>query len=225
MIPGVTYYWELASNPNVYGLVTPQANRRLIDIDGVRNVRDLGGLEVDSNNDGVTDGYLKYGKLFRGEKLSTSQTAVTSLENLGVTEEVDLRSSSERGSNEVQLSNFKQREIKHYQIDREHYLSNYNLVRSVLIEVMQDVIDGNNIYFHCRIGADRTGTLAYILEGLLQVKDEERLQDYDMSTFFGLINRNRYYSYDATSSVSKTEKFVYMYNFMKTSAEIYDWFM
>ena len=90
---------------------------------------------------------------------------------------------------------------------------------------MQDIINGNNIYFHCRIGADRTGTLAYILEGLLQVKDEERLQDYEMTFFFGLINRHRFYSYDATSSVSKTEKFVYMYNFMQTSADIYNWFM
>ena len=90
---------------------------------------------------------------------------------------------------------------------------------------MKDVVNGKSIYFHCRIGADRTGTLAYILEGLLGVVDEERLQDYELTFFSGLINRHRYYSYDATSSVSKTEKFVYMYNFMKNNQEIYDWYM
>ena len=90
---------------------------------------------------------------------------------------------------------------------------------------MQDVIDGKNIYFHCRIGTDRTGTLAYILEGLLGVTDEERLEDYELSFFFGLINRHRFYSYDASSSVSKTEKFVYMYNIIPTNSAIYDWFM
>ena len=227
MIPGESYYFELASDPNVHGIVTAEGVRRLIDIDGVRNVRDLGGLHVDSNGDGVSDGVLKYGRLFRGEKLSTNQSAVTSLQNLGVNEEVDLRSSSERGSSEVKFptNQFKQLEFKHYQIDREHYLSNYNLDRNVIREVMQDVVNDKNIYFHCRIGADRTGTLAYILEGLLQVMDEDRLQDYEASFFFGLINRHRYYATDPSSSVSKTEKFVYMYNFLTTAQDIYDWYM
>ncbi len=225
MIPGVTYYWETVSDTSVYGLVTPSGERRLLSIDGVRNLRDLGGLEVDSNNDGITDGVLKYGRLIRGEKLGTNQAAIPILESLGITEELELRNTSEIASNEAKFTNYKHREIKHYQIDREHYLSNYNLIRGVLVEVMQDVIDGENIYFHCRIGADRTGTLAYILEGLLQVKDEERLQDYEMTFFFGLINRHRYFSTDPTSSVSKTEKFVYMHNFMVTANDIYNWFM
>ncbi len=225
MIPGMTYYFEQQSNTDIHGLVTAQGERRLITIDGVQNVRDLGGLEVDSNHDGETDGVLKYGKLFRGEKLSNNQSSVTDLENLGITEEVDLRKESERLSGEVKFSNFKQRELIHYQIDRNHYITNYNKTRSVVTEVMQDVINGENIYFHCRIGADRTGTLAYILEGLLQVKDEERLQDYELTFFSGLVNRHRYYSTDPTSSVSKTEKFMYMYNFMTTSNDIYNWYM
>ena len=90
---------------------------------------------------------------------------------------------------------------------------------------MQDVVDGKNIFFHCRIGADRTGTMAYILEGLLGVPEEERLQDYELTVFSGLINRHRYYATDPTSSVSKTEKFVYMYNFMASNEDIYNWYM
>ena len=31
--------------------------------------------------------------------------------------------------------------------------------------VMTSVVNGDNIYFHCTIGTDRTGTLAYFLEG------------------------------------------------------------
>ena len=136
-----------------------------------------------------------------------------------------MRASSERASNELALGGFKQREIKHYQIDPEHYLSNYNTIRSTIKEVMQDVVDDNKIFFHCRIGADRTGTLAYILEGLLGVVDEDRLQDYELTVFSGLINRHRYYSVDPSSSVSTTEKFMYMYDFMENNTEIYNWFI
>lgn len=90
---------------------------------------------------------------------------------------------------------------------------------------MQDVIDGNNIYFHCRIGTDRTGTLAYILEGLLGVEKEQMLEDYELSYFFGLVNRHRFYREDPKSSVSKTQKFYYMYELMPDSEGVYDWFM
>ena len=228
LIPGQAYYWEAASDSSIHGYVKGTAERRLIDLDGVRNVRDLGGLKLaDMNNDGQPDGTLKYGILFRGEKLSTNQNAINQLIDLGVNEELDLRKTTERGSDEIPINsnNFKLRSIQHYQIDPEHYASNYDYIRTVITEVMQDVVAGNKIYFHCRIGADRTGTLAYILEGLLQVDDEQRLQDYELTHFFGLINRHRYYSYDATSSVSKTEKFVYMYNFLTTYQDIYNWYM
>lgn len=225
MIPGQVYYWELDSDHSVYGYVKAVSNRRILETGTVGNTRDLGGMKVDVNNDGTYDGTLKYEKLFRGEKVGTSSLGATYLENLGVTEEVDLRASSERASGEVVVGALKQREMKHYQIDREHYPSYYNLTRSVVKEVMQDVVAGKNIYFHCRIGADRTGTIAYILEGLLGVNDEERLEDYELTFFSGLVNRHRFYSTDPTSSVSKTEKFVYMYNFMETNEDIYNWYM
>ena len=225
MIPGTTYYWESQTDSDIHGYVKALGNRRILNVDGVRNIRDLGGLEVDTNNDGVMDGKTKYGILFRGEKLWENSGNVDRLEKLGINEEVDLRASSERTTNEVSLSNFKQREIKHYQIDYNDYLNNYNLARNTVIEIMNDVINNKKIYFHCRIGTDRTGTIAYILEGLLGVNQEEMLEDYELSFFFGLVNRTRFYATDPSSSVSKTEKFVYMYDRMKNSQEVYDWFM
>ena len=228
MIPGVTYYWESETDPEVYGLVKASGERRIINIDGVRNVRDLGGLEVDYNDDGVVDGTLKYGRLFRGEKLWNSESNVTQLKKLGVNEEVDLRAASERNSGEVKLTSpdiFKQREIKHYQLNFETQRSNYDMTRAALVEVMQDIIAGKNVYFHCRIGTDRTGTLAYLLEGLLGVKQEQMLEDYELSYFFGLVNRHRFYAEDPNSSVSKTQKFVYMYDIMSDHNEVYEWFM
>ncbi len=225
MIPGETYYWESASDSNVYGYVKALGERRFLDTEGTRNVRDLGGLKVDVDNDGTIDGTLKYGKLFRGERLYSDSNNALAIKKLGVTEEIDLRATSEIPSNEAKLEGFKHREIKHYQLNYETQNDYYLLTRNVVKEVMQDVIDGKNIYFHCRIGTDRTGTLAYILEGLLGVNQEEMLEDYELSYFFGLVNRHRYYSEDPKSSVSKTEKFVYMYNLMPDSEGVYDWFM
>jgi protein tyrosine/serine phosphatase len=93
--------------------------------------------------------------------------------------------------------------------------------------VIQTILNGDNVYFHCRVGADRTGTLAYILEGLLGVSDEDRKQDYELTTLFGLADRTRYYEQKNSSSQSnKTHKFVYMTDASRipTTESIYNWF-
>ena len=227
MIPGQTYYWELASDPTIYGIVKASGERRILNIDGVRNARDLGGIQVDTDGDGTMDGTIKYGILFRGERLYSDSTNVTKLAKLGVNEEIDLRGTSEIPSTEAQFptEQYKHREIKHYQIRRSVYPDYYNMSRSLAVEAMQDVIAGKSIYFHCRIGTDRTGTLAYILEGLLGADEEEMLEDYELSYFFGLVNRHRFYATDPKSSVSKTEKFVYMKDTFDEAGGVYAWFM
>jgi hypothetical protein len=88
---------------------------------------------------------------------------------------------------------------------------------------MDDVISGESVYFHCKIGTDRTGTFAYFLEGLLGVSEEDRLQDYELSYFYGVLNRHRFYSYQPGSSI--THRFDYMHNLYPTNSDIYDWFM
>jgi protein tyrosine/serine phosphatase len=88
---------------------------------------------------------------------------------------------------------------------------------------MQDVVDGNNIYFHCAIGTDRTGTMAYFLEGLLGVSLEDKLEDYELSYFYGLLNRNRLH--DNLSGSSINPRFKSMSDKYNTNAKIYEWFM
>ena len=45
--------------------------------------------------------------------------------------------------------------------------------------------DNYPIIFHCIGGTDRTGTFAYLLEGLLGVDEEEMIRDYEMSFIGG----------------------------------------
>ena len=218
MIPGKVYYWESTDDSNVHGYVKASGNRRTIK-SNVRNVRDMGGLEVDTNNDGTVDGTIKYGKIFRGAKLSSSASDVTELTKLGITEEVDLRGSS----SDAKFSNYKGRSITNYLIYPDTHSDNYAVFRQALVNTMQDVINGENIYFHCAIGTDRTGTMAYFLEGLLGVNEEDRVQDYELSYFTGLLNRHRFHDYLNGSSINP--RFTTMHNTYKTNQSIYEFFM
>lgn len=229
-IPGKTYYWESASDSSKNGYVRPTGERRLITIPGTtrqtRNVRDLGGLPVDTDGDGTIDGKTKFAKIYRGEKIwGTNRNGVTKaqFEKLGIYNELDLRKQGSEivASEEDQLTNYIPNEIVHYKIDHDEFGPNstefvngktyYQAARDAAIDVMQRIVAGNDdyaIYFHCRIGADRTGTLAYLLEGVLGVPTEYRHQDYELTTFFGLRERTRYYY--QKDSTNDTYKFLYL---------------
>ena len=220
MIPNTIYYWEVANDTNIHGYVKALGNRRFI-ATSVRNVRDLGGLEVDTDGNGTVDGTLKYGKIFRGAKLINSNTDATNLGKLGITEEIDLRGSSE-GASDPKLANYVPREITNYLIDPETHNSNFQTFRQALKDTMLDVIADENIYFHCKIGTDRTGTMAYFLEGLLGVSEEDRVQDYELSYFYGLLNRHRFH--DNLDGSSINPRFKTMHETYDTNDKIYQWF-
>ena len=226
LIPGQVYFWNLESNPEVKGYVMATGERRILDTGDVRNTRDLGGLPVDSDENGSIDGHLAYGRLFRGIKLS-SANSVTELENLGINSELDLR---EANSDTNKLSRYNRIEAQNYFVDpngataqeREYYQWTRNSVKFA----MEEIVAGNNLYFHCRIGTDRTGTVAYVLEGLLGVPEEDRIEDYELSFFYGLVRIHRYHNEKPGSNVGTgKERFVYMHNLMPTNSDIYDWYM
>ena len=229
LITNQVYYWELASDTDVHGWIKFTGKRRLIDAGDVLNVRDLGGLPVDTDDDGNIDGYLKYGRLFRGIKLNSSNS-ITELNNLGITKELDLR---EANSDTYKLSNYQRVEAQNYYI--KHNSSNtqeqeyYSWTRAAVKQAMLDITNQDNpqnIYFHCRIGTDRTGTVAYILEGLLGVPEEERIEDYELSFFYGLIRVHRYHNEKPGSNIGTgKERFTYMHDFMPTNDKIYEWYM
>ena len=85
---------------------------------------------------------------------------------------------------------------------------------------MQYIINGDSIYFHCTIGTDRTGTLAYFLE-------ENRIEDYELSYFFGLVvdlgARDRYH--DDLTTTNIYPRFLFMRTAFDTNQKIYNWFV
>lgn len=246
MIPGKVYYWESTVDNNIHGLVKATGERRTIK-SSARNVRDLGGMAVSfTRNNATKTGTLKYGKLFRGAQLSGGQTDVDSILKLGVTREIDLRVKTE-GNNPVRLPKHDKCDsncsdisssddiiITNYLIYPDNKIpstnatcsncnSNFLALRQAMVDVMNYVISGDSLYFHCTIGTDRTGTIAYFLEGLLGVSEEDRVEDYELTYFFGLLNRDRYH--DNLSSSSINPRFTTMHETYDTNEKIYNWFM
>ena len=235
LIPGQAYYWEKTSDPSVNGHVQVTTPRRNIDAGNVRNVRDLGGMSVSYTENNVQKtGTIKYGKLYRGAKLSSSNDDITSLTNLGITREIDLRADSE-GSGQVRLpvldngSGGSDIVITNYLINptattyiSSAHLSDYRNLKAAMKTVMRYIVNGDSIYFHCTIGTDRTGTIAYFLEGLLGVSEEDRLEDYELTYFFGLTNRTRYHDYLSGSSINP--RFYSMYRSYPDYQAIYNFY-
>lgn len=234
MIPGQTYKWEKSDDSTVYGYVTAGSvkGRRFIDAGQIRNVRDLGGLPVtytDGNNQTVS-ATLEYGRLFRGERIWGETANATKLTNLGIDKEYDLGSPATDYPNDKKLSQYENYPIVHYRFnyntgDEDNASSNYMKAWNAVTAIMSDVVAGKNIYFHCRVGADRTGTIAYLLEGLLGVSDEDRYEEYELTHLSGLYDRSRYYKQKTGGSEDPTQKFVYMMDYVLTTQDIYNWYM
>ena len=237
MIPGKTYYWESQADSTKYGVVTATGERRTLKTN-VRNLRDLGGLAVsytDLDTNQTVTGTIDYGRLYRGAQITSSQ-GVTDLTKLGITREIDLRENGE-GIQTYKLdnydvgtkNNYTDIVITNYIINPEitayftdAHLDNYKAVKNALRKTMEAVVNGDNVFFHCTIGTDRTGTLAYFLEGLLGVSEEDRLRDYELTYFFGLTNRTRFH--DTVSWSSIKPRFYSMYRSYPTNQDIYNYY-
>ena len=237
MIPGVTYYWESQTDNTKYGVVTATGNRRTLET-SIRNLRDLGGLSVsytDLNTQQTVTGTINYGKLYRGAQITSSQ-GITDLTKLGVTREIDLRGNGDGNQtykmnnydegtknsyNDIVITNYIVNPIATTYITTPH-LDNYRQVKNALRKTMEAVVNGDNVFFHCTIGTDRTGTLAYFLEGLLGVSEEDRLRDYELTYFFGLTNRTRFHDTVSWSSISP--RFYSLYRSYPTNQDIYNYY-
>ena len=232
MIPGKTYLWESSTDNTKYGVVTATGNRRTLKT-SIRNLRDLGGLTVSNS---TKSGTIDYGRLYRGAYISSAQ-GVTDLTKLGITREIDLRKNGD-GIQTYKMnnydtgtsSNYTDIVVTNYLINpiatpyiATPYLDNYRQIKSTLRTIMEKVVfEHDNIFFHCTIGTDRTGTIAYFLEGLLGVSEEDRLRDYELTYFFGLTNRTRFH--DSVSWSNTNPRFYSMYRSYPTNADIYNYY-
>ena len=186
---GVTHYNEV---PNV---LTPFASGgkagTLKPLDALRwirtsagatawNVRDLGGWACDG-------GAVKYGLLIRGGKLAAADRDVL-VGDLGIQHDLDLRGREGGGSDdEPDMTESPLGSDVWYTRTQQYAwyaLTPVATWQDYLRCVIDAVTHREPVYFHCTAGADRTGTLACVLEGLLGMSQSDIDKDYELTTFY-----------------------------------------
>ena len=161
--------------------IVPEGGVRMIYTPSVWNVRDLGGWAC-------TGGRVKYGKIFRGGHFGsiTDADKSTIVDWLGVATDIDLRNNSETGGITASPLGGS---VEYYHQSLDFYANAVSTSAAsartvaVLKKVMACVATNKPCYFHCVSGADRTGTIAYLLLSLLGVSQSDKDKDYELTAF------------------------------------------
>lgn len=144
------------------------------------NVRDLGGWACDG-------GTVKYGLLIRGGRISAADRAVL-VDQLGVQHEIDLRGKEGRdpSDGDVVTESPLGGDVWFTIADKaaSYALTPVETWQTYLRCVIDAVTHREPVYFHCTAGADRTGTLACVLEGLLGLSQSDIDKDYELTCFY-----------------------------------------
>ncbi|MBO4422801.1 MAG: tyrosine-protein phosphatase [Clostridia bacterium] len=182
LYPGTQYYWQVVcscggkSVRSDVGSFSTLQTPRTVCIEGVSNVRDLGGKTT------VDGRRVKYGMIYRGADFTqiTDEGIRKAVDILGIKTELDLRERNPGGVSPLGEN------IRYISV-RAPYYTNMSTAeyREDLLNEIRALTDPDNypIYFHCSLGRDRTGTLAFIVLSLLDVSEEDIYLDYELSYF------------------------------------------
>ena len=156
------------------GHLSPTGQVRMIEASTV-NMRDLGGWKCDG-------GTVKYGKIYRGGAINPDDTDLF-LKKLGIRHELDLRGIAESGGiTESSLGSSVRYDCPAKSI---YYTINGfdSTWKEILSCIFDAIIHNEPLYLHCSAGADRTGTVACVIEALLGVSQSDCDKDYELTCF------------------------------------------
>lgn len=196
------YYYRVDTSKEGLSLQKPELaysfslGPRNIDVEGITNVRDLGGYAS------KLGGVIKQGLYYRGGRLNKSEQDTFQLDitekgieelshRLGVTTEIDLRMNDSGNfpsyRNEfgfIRDGMIEDITYKNYPLD---WTQSDMMKQSkpTIGEIFHTLAEPENypVYLHCNIGTDRTGMISYILGCLLGIPQEDLYRDYLYSNF------------------------------------------
>lgn len=186
------YFKAVSSNITIHeeSFTTSNEIIRNIYISGVTNARDLGGYKVEN-------GSIKQGLIYRTGRLNENgkETVTnkinekgikTMLEQLKVKSEIDLRlvSNNEVGGL-VEGTGVLGESVKYFQCPMD-YNNLFNEDSNASIRKVFSILGNKENYptfFHCSIGTDRTGYVAWLINAFLGVNEENLYRDYLFSNF------------------------------------------
>ena len=204
MIPGNVYYLDTPTE-NVKlstSKVTVEGQLRMIATEKGFNIRDLGGWK------GLGGKTVKYAQIYRGASLGGTdkdgnQSDITEddkaeFKRIGLGAQLDLRAATNKGmyGGEGSLHSYSRGDTPLLYADFNNTMTDYGAYdndASVVANVAWIIYELKNnrpVYFNCRQGADRTGTMAYIIEGLLgcgaysnSAGGNQMAMDYELTGF------------------------------------------
>ena len=201
LLPG-TYYWKVTDyvgeQESKIGSFVVDNYVRALNVDEVINFRDLGGWKTES---GKT---IKYGLTYRCGKLNP--TSGSALNDLGIKWEIDLRAGSDyvqsvisegfgiqylqagimQGDYVLKDKSFYSMLTPEQIEEKRHGKATFKQeYATALYNAFKLYTDESNypIVFHCTSGADRTGTFAFLLAGMLGVEVGDLYRDFELTNF------------------------------------------
>lgn len=198
LLPATTYYYKVEGTrpgdcSDTLQFSTNSVSIRYIVADGAANTRDIGGYK--SNN-----GTVNYGKIYRGSFAGginglTDDGRNTFEKELKIKTEIDLRKDAK------QKSEYLSENVGYYKFDVGSYTDifdvatrdslpptafRYSTDKSSEIKKFFEVLADESNYpviIHCENGADSTGTMAFLINALLGVSEDDLIKDFELSTF------------------------------------------
>lgn len=231
---GQKYFWNVTA-VGADGQTVASAQRvfrtedrafRLIRVDRITNVRDLGGKATEDG------GRIRQGLMYRGAELHKEGTTVLvsdegirDLRQLGIKCELDFRTETEAGVRATSvIGNSVYYKFQTLSGSKDFTSSE---CRSSLKKIFAILAKESNypIYLHCMVGTDRTGLVCWLVNGLCGVSEDDLWRDYLFSNFGAIgdprkpskIQNNYVDKLAAATGATYAEK---VYNYLKNTVGI-----
>ena len=180
---GTRYFWRVQKNgrvSEVYSFTTENILPRFIYLGGISNVRDMGGYPL------LGGGRIRSGIIYRGSefenKMHITDDGVKELMRLKIRTDLDLRGEAERDIGSFTSSLLG---IKRIFVPSEAYDGLFLPdERDELYTFFSNFANADNypIYYHCRGGADRTGSYSFILGALFGMSYDDLIMEYELTS-------------------------------------------
>lgn len=180
------------------GHLRPTGTLRMIysDTPGLQNMRDLGGWPCDG-------GTIKYNLLIRGGTVFNAADGDrdTWVKLLGIEHDLFVKAYSEEElteRDEYRTGSPLGKYVTLYRMDlsvpgsenKRNFEQAKEQMNGIINHLFDNAIAGETTYFHCLAGADRTGMVAIVVEGVLGVSKSDIDRDYELTSFNCLRERN-----------------------------------
>ena len=192
------YYWTVSVDENtsmIYEFTTEDNAPRNLYVEGITNVRDIGGWVTEN---GIR---TKQGLIYRCARLNESKdngsgVIITDagksvmLKDLGIKTEIDVRR-AEKGETGGLTSSPLGDTVKYLNFPMDHANDILNDNKEEILNFFSTLADEENypMIIHCSVGCDRTGMLVFMVNALLGVSEEDLIRDYMFSNFANVDNK------------------------------------